>query len=59
MPWSHVGHCGKITISFICLWPVHALRLFANGYGIFAGSTPQQAELRIDSSAAPWVRDMK
>lgn len=33
--------------------------LFANGYGIFAGHTLQQAELRFDPSAAPWVRDVQ
>ncbi|WP_265433802.1 helix-turn-helix transcriptional regulator [Aeromonas salmonicida] len=32
--------------------------LFSNGYGIFAGNTMQQAELRFDPSAAPWVRDV-
>lgn len=33
--------------------------LFASGYGIFAGSTLQLAELRFDPSAAPWVRDVQ
>lgn len=33
--------------------------LFSNGYGIFAGNTMQQAELRFDPSAAPWVRDVQ
>lgn len=33
--------------------------LFASGYGIFAGSALQQAELRFDPSAAPWVRDVQ
>lgn len=33
--------------------------LFANGYGIFAGADLQQAELRFDPSAAPWVRDVQ
>ncbi|MGU5653389.1 helix-turn-helix transcriptional regulator [Aeromonas allosaccharophila] len=33
--------------------------LFANGYGIFAGADLQQAELRFDPSATPWVRDVQ
>ncbi|WP_339012932.1 WYL domain-containing protein [Aeromonas popoffii] len=33
--------------------------LFSNGYGIFAGNIMQQAELRFDPSAAPWVRDVQ
>ncbi|MGL6370189.1 helix-turn-helix transcriptional regulator [Aeromonas hydrophila] len=33
--------------------------LFSNGYGIFTGNTLQQAELRFDPSAAPWVRDVQ
>ncbi|QFI54575.1 helix-turn-helix transcriptional regulator [Aeromonas simiae] len=33
--------------------------LFESGYGIFAGSALQQAELRFDPSAAPWVRDVQ
>ncbi|AIJ09061.1 MULTISPECIES: helix-turn-helix transcriptional regulator [Edwardsiella] len=33
--------------------------LFSSGYGIFVGSTLQQAELRFDPSVAPWVRDVQ
>ncbi|MGY3960491.1 helix-turn-helix transcriptional regulator [Aeromonas popoffii] len=33
--------------------------LFANGYGIFAGSALKRAELRFSPSAAPWVKDVQ
>ncbi|MGL6351898.1 MAG: helix-turn-helix transcriptional regulator, partial [Aeromonas sp.] len=33
--------------------------IFANGYGIFGGGRVQQAELRFDPSAAPWVKDVQ
>ncbi|MGL5289851.1 MAG: helix-turn-helix transcriptional regulator [Aeromonas sp.] len=33
--------------------------IFANSYGIFGGGQVQQAELRFDPSAAPWVKDVQ